>query len=102
MLVAIVLFFNLALSVNAAVIGYFGTDYREIDPLTGGTTFVAGAGGGTIYNTIFALDQRAGIAYRRSGEFDVTSTDLTTGISKTVTLSEAPQALGAFNERLIG
>ena len=95
---------GLASSLDAAVIGYFEStsDYREIDPATGQTTLVANAGGGSIANTIFALDQQSGIAYRGSSPSILVTTDLATGVSSTVSLSGSAFALGVFGQRLIG
>ncbi len=90
----------LALPLHAALIGYFASDYRDINPTTGQSASVAASGVGPI-DSVLTIDQTTGNIYRRSGS-NVITTDLTTGVSTTVILPSAPLLLGVFNQRLIG
>ena len=85
----------------AAVVGFYPSNgYQEVDPLTGDATYVAGSSGGLL-NLTFAIDQTAGIAYRRDGS-NLVTTNLVTGEETSITVASFPSQIGVYDHRLIG
>jgi hypothetical protein len=90
---------------NGNLISYTSSGYYQINPSSGTMSFIASGGSGSITNTIFTIDSNNGIAYRISGfsgNVSLTATNLVTGTSSSVHLTQFPEALGIFNGNLIG